>query len=95
MNRKNNPWVSLVALILLAVILVAVCTGCNNTKTAYDGTENAPKMMTVVDSTDGYAIYKHDETGVYYFCCRAAYGRAVCVMVNADGTPYTGEAGEG
>lgn len=28
MKRKNNPWVSLVALLALAVILVLICTGC-------------------------------------------------------------------
>lgn len=28
MNRKHNPWVALVALILLATILVLACTGC-------------------------------------------------------------------
>jgi membrane protein implicated in regulation of membrane protease activity len=28
MNRKNNPWVSLAALLLLALVLVFVCTGC-------------------------------------------------------------------
>lgn len=28
MNRKHNPWVSLTALLLLAVILVMACTGC-------------------------------------------------------------------
>lgn len=29
MNRKHNPYVSLVALVLAAVILVLACTGCN------------------------------------------------------------------
>ena len=28
MYHKNNPWVSLVALLLLALILVLTCTGC-------------------------------------------------------------------
>ena len=28
MNHKNNPWVSLVALLLAALILVLTCTGC-------------------------------------------------------------------
>lgn len=28
MRFKNNPWVSMVALLLLAAILVLVCTGC-------------------------------------------------------------------
>lgn len=29
MYRKNNPWVSLVALLLGALILVLTCTGCD------------------------------------------------------------------
>ena len=91
MNRKSNPWVSMVALMLLLTILVLICTGCNPTKTEYDDPDSAPKMMTVVDETMGYTIYRHDETGVHYFCRDGGYGRAVCVMVNPDGTPYTGD----
>lgn len=91
MNRKSNPWVSLVAVLLLVTIVVMVCTGCGSTKTEYDDAENAPKMMTIVDETTGYIIYRHDETGVCYFSRRVPYGVAVCVMVNPDGTPYTGE----
>ena len=93
MRRKHTPWVSLVALLLLVTLLVFICTGCNSTKTEYDDPDDAPEMMTVVDSTLGYTIYKHDETGVHYFCRDGGYGRSVCVMVNADGTPYTGSAG--
>lgn len=29
MNLKYNPWLSLVALLLLALILTLTCTGCN------------------------------------------------------------------
>ena len=29
MYRKNNPWVALVAALLLALILIFACTGCN------------------------------------------------------------------
>ena len=85
MNRKHNPWIGLTALLLLAVVVVLVCTGCNNTKQDFN---DAPKTMTVVDKTDGYIIYKHDLTGVHYFCVKGSYGRSACVMVNADGTPY-------
>lgn len=90
MNRKHNPWVSMVALLLLVTLLVTVCTGCNTTKTEYDDMDDAPELMTIVDATMGYTIYRHDETGVHYFCRDAGYGKSVCVMVNADGTPYTG-----
>jgi hypothetical protein len=76
-------------LIALALILLP-CTGCKPTKIEYENMTEAPKMMTVVDSTAGYTIYKHDETGVHYFCRDSGYGKSVCVMLNADGTPYTG-----
>lgn len=95
MNRKHNPMVSLVALLLLVVIVVMVCAGCiQTTKTEYDSMDDAPMIMTIVDCTTGYTIYKHDETGVHYFCRDGGYGRAVCVMVNADGSPYTGNTEE-
>lgn len=90
MNRKHNPWASLIALLLLAVVLVLICTGCDSTQKAYERIEDAPKMMTVVDETVGYSIYRHDETGVHYFCRDGGNGKAVCVMLNPDGTPYTG-----
>jgi len=32
-------------------------------------------------------VYRHEQTGVYYI---ATNNGGVCVMVNADGTPYTG-----
>ncbi len=28
MNHKNNPWLSLVAMLLMALIVVITCTGC-------------------------------------------------------------------
>ena len=78
--------------VMLAVLFIAVAclSGCNQTtkKSNYAPTHE----MTVVDETTGYTIYKHDVTGVYYFSRDGgSYGRSVCVMVNADGTPYTGE----
>ncbi len=78
------------ALVVLSLILLAL-TGCYApTETEYDTVDEAPKMMTVVDSTAGYTIYRHDETGVHYFCRDSGYGKSVCVMLNPDGTPYTG-----
>ena len=34
MNRKHNPWVSLVGLLLGAVLLVLTCSGCAATEGA-------------------------------------------------------------
>lgn len=71
-----------------AVILLLLCllmlTGCG-TKKAEQMPENG--MMTIVDSTTGYTIYVHDETGVMYFSRDGGYGCSVCVMVDTDGKP--------
>ena len=51
--------------------------------------------FTVIDSSyDGdyaYRILKHDETGVYYLQIYSGYYCGLSVMLNADGTPYTGK----
>ena len=78
------------AIIPVACIVLLLC-GCEATKKNYDDDDAAPHTMTVVDETIGYTIYEHDETGVWYFCRDGGYGRSVVVMVNPDGTPYTGE----
>ena len=73
MNRKNNPWVSLIALILvLAGVLVLVCTGCGNTTTA-EAAEN-PRF---VWEEAGFSILNYyayiitdTETGVQYLLVR-------------------------
>ena len=80
-----------ISAILCALCIVLTMTGCGSTKKAYADEDDAPKTMTIVDSTNGYTIYRHDETGVHYFCRDAGYGKSVCVMLNPDGTPYTGE----
>lgn len=78
------------ALILCVVIVTSLC-GCGREPTKREADGKAPHVMTVVDEAAGYAIYMHDETGVCYFCRYAAYGISVCVMLNADGTPYVWE----
>ena len=77
---------------IVFIVVLAICTGCGNEKTEYGDRSNAPKTMTVVDCTNSYTIYRHDETGVHYFCRDGVYGRSVCVMVNEDGAPYTGKS---
>ena len=79
----------LIAILLTMLITFFVLSGCNPTKSIDD--RNAPSEMTVIDKTGGYVIYKHDKTGVCYFCVIGSYSKSVCVMLNPDGTPYTGE----
>lgn len=77
-------------LVVLGVSVCLIFAGCR-TKRDIGPDAVTTKCMTVVDSTYGYTIYRHDETGVHYFSRDGAYGRAVCVMVNQDGTPYVGD----
>lgn len=80
----------LFAIALCIVVVITMCSGCG-TKRAYGDNDAAPHIMTIVDETMGYTVYRHDETGVWYFCRDGGYGRSICVMVNPDGTPYVGE----
>lgn len=77
------------AMISVACTAILLCA-CGVTKKNYDDADEAPHTMTIVDETIGYTIYEHDETGVWYFCRDSGYGKSVVVMVNPDGTPYTG-----
>lgn len=77
-------------MMLCLVVLIAMCSGCG-TKKAYGNNDGAPHVLTVVDETMEYTIYRHDETGVWYLCRDGGYGRSICVMVNKDGTPFVGE----
>ena len=76
-------------LIMLIMLIIFLAFGsCNGTKSTDD--RNAPSEMTIIDKTDNYKIYKHDKTGVCYFCITDKGKMSVCVMLNPDGTPYTG-----
>lgn len=75
-------------MVVLGISVCLLLAGC--TKKDIDQDAVTTKCMTIVEKTAGYTIYKHDDTGVHYFCRDAGYGKSVCVMVNADGSPYTG-----
>lgn len=68
MKFKYNPWVSMVALLLLATILVLVCTGC---AADTEEKEDASGRFTVEFSrnfnvSDQLYIITDTETGVQY-----------------------------
>ena len=88
MIKVKRSTVILLATALTMLIILAL-SGCNTTKSTDD--RNALSEMTIIDKTDGYVIYKHDKTGVCYFCITNNGNVSVCVMLNPDGTPYTGE----
>lgn len=73
---------------LLTFLIVFAFCGCENTS----GNETSLNTFHMTKCYDDrrIRIYRHEETGVYYLAddtCSAGW----CVMVNADGTPYTGE----
>ena len=80
MYRKHNPWLSLVALLLLALILVLTCTGCTLevsesgkrwVTAEAEETEPAPRFTIehVYGNTTRYSVLEiitDNETGVRY-----------------------------
>jgi hypothetical protein len=54
MNRKSNPWLSLIAVVLLAVILASICTVCKVSAAAE--TEAAPRF-TIEKQSMGGSVY--------------------------------------
>lgn len=73
---------------LLTVLMIFAFCGCENTSDNETSLNNI--HMTKCYDDEVIQIYRNEETGVYYLggdSCRAGW----CVMVNADGTPYTGE----
>lgn len=73
-------------IIMIAAACCVLLSGCRVKSTKEEAYPEV-NMMTVVDGTTGYTIYVHDETGVMYLCCRGAYAKAVCVMLDAEGNP--------
>ena len=80
MNRKHNPFVSLVALLLAAIILVLTCTGCSTEMTVH---KNSGRFTTVryfnPDAPDCYII-TDNETGVQYLFVDTSYGSGLCKL---------------
>lgn len=70
MNHKYNPWLSLTALLLLALILVFTCTGCTDAEAAE--TKPAPRF-TVENASNGCEIITDTETGVQYLYFYRSY----------------------
>lgn len=72
MYRKSNPWVSLVALLLLVLILVLTCTGCISRAEAA-GTKPAKRYTYEVQNNgfgpDFYTITDTQTGNQYLFVC--------------------------
>lgn len=86
MRQKHNAWVSLAALVLLALILTWVCTGCTTQAEARE-TEPAPRF-TVERAGNNCRIITDNETGVQYlFYLYDNYNKAAGGLVKLEATP--------
>lgn len=77
MNRKKNPWISMIALLILILVITMVCNGC-----AVE--TNATTHQTMERFTKAYAgndcfIITDNETGVQYLAYveMSNYGRGI------------------
>lgn len=61
MNRKHNPWLSLVALLLAAIILVLTCTGCRADAAASEPTAPAE---TETETLDRFSVVTEYHNGI-------------------------------
>lgn len=80
MNRKHNPWISLVALLLLFTLLVTVCTGCGATEAEAE----EPDRFTVENVVDTITVSAYvltdKETGVQYLYVDGGDGGGLIVL---------------
>lgn len=93
MNRKHNPLLSVIALVLLFVILLFSCAGCETDATA--ATEEKPAARFTVEyiETDGPGvcyIITDTETGVQYLYYRngSNAGGMTVLQTGEEGANY-------
>ncbi len=93
MNRKANPWVSLAAIALLAVILVAVCSGCEPVEAAEVTYYNRFEVshFEMIDARM-IRIITDTKTGVQYLLIGGSQGYGLTVL--QPGTAETEEANQ-
>jgi len=87
MNRKYNPFVSLVALLLAAVILVLTCTGCAVYTAAETDTETRARFTYeyagVGPCMESLYIITDNETGAQYLAWDSYDGAAMTALLPA------------
>lgn len=77
MNRKHNPWVALVAMLLLALTLVLTLTACGDNAEAAE--PESPRFIFEKQDIEGLAerrliLITDTETGVQYLFVKSGYG---------------------
>jgi len=85
MTRKNNPWMSLVAMVLLAVILVWTCTGCTTAAAAAEDQPSNKWRFVSENCGDGCTIITDTQTGVQYLYHGSGYGGGLTALQPGEG----------
>lgn len=81
MNRKNNPWISLIGLVALILIFVMICTGCEVPTAEAAETEI---RFTVEYGGKNLEIITDNETGVQYLAYRTPSGTGLTKLEVAE-----------
>lgn len=78
MYQKNNPWLSLVALLIMALILAFTCTGC---RTAMGATSDRfTRELHSIDDVHHVTIITDTETGDRYIFYKAYDAGGLCKL---------------
>lgn len=89
MNRKHNPFLSLVALVLLAVVLVLVCTGCAVETAPAEINDTAPRFTYEYCGIGpgSYSLYIITDTltGAQYLAWDAYQGAVMVALQTGEG----------
>lgn len=96
MNKKGNPWVSLAALVLLGIILVAVCSSCRGEYVTAAEPEPPRFEVTYYHNSElEYRVITDTETGVQYLLIgdSTGYGIGYGLTVLQPGNAETGANG--
>lgn len=84
MNRKHNPMLSLVALLLAALILVLTCTGCATNVQAATPQRFQIEFTGRVEALELYII-TDTETGVQYMFVDGVNCGSLTVLLPGEG----------
>lgn len=81
-------------ILIVCAGLVVIAAGCTHADCAEAKTEEKTEegfRLVDVSTLNHIREYEHMETGVHYVVYAGADKGGICVMLNPDGTPYTGE----
>lgn len=92
MKHKSNPWTALIALLLMAVLIVCICTGCADATEAAESPGDrfvVERASTSSNFFDAF-IVTDTETGARYLLVDCSYGTGLTRLEEAPGEEAVG-----